>query len=1421
MKKFIFFTCLILVIHLIYGQSGGNFYYAEGQQHFFSTDSTSVNILVRNMQHYDTIAKAISAFYSDSSEYAVYYDNEDDNIIVSSKSIVLRNIDSLLQQLAPNNNDIAFISYAKQIGGSHFWLRNEVYVKYRDSLQAVADLSNVLSLYTVEQVVYEGDYEYRLIINDENQLLNLANSLYDTSKVIYSTPDFYGEIELNTSDTYFERQWGLLNIGQEGGQSGYDINAELAWDFLSDLFGNSTFPTIKVAVIDDGVENHEDMYDSNGQSKVLQGCTPGWTDHGAPVPKSKHGECCAGIIAASHNSIGIAGVAENTQIIPIRIFKRTNLKAFSYARIAKGITKAWKELGADILSNSWSEKDITVSNDKLNNAITKALSSGRNNKGCVVVFSSGNNNTFVNYPANQSGVIAVGGIERCGWRAGNHLTAYMCDHWNGSSYGSCFGSALSVVAPATNIWATDRQGNGYGYDEYSKYITFNGTSAACPHVSGVAALMLSVNPSLTQNQIHSIINSTAQKITHYEFVISNGHNDGTWNNDVGYGLVDAHKAVCEARLFGHSFAIQGATTVNTCSNYTYSLIGNLPPEFNIVWEVNPQMIIIEGQGTTQVLVKPVYPATGNTVVAHICHGGEIIRTIDNLGYIVSYGTNYSMAISSDSTLTSNIIWGDKRQLAYTLSIDSLATLTITDTLLCVSGSRIIVRPGGKLIVNGGTLTNACDGEMWEGIFVEGNRDLRQLATRQGSVILTNATIENARNAISTRGFEESTWWYKTGGIVQATNTLFRNNRRSVEFLDYENHKSSGGIASNASHFDRCTFTVDDDNLFAENDATFGSHVTMWKVRGVKFNGCTFRNETVEHVGLTRGSAITAEEAGFFAQRVCPRVLPQDPCMCLPLGSDTVTRCSFEGFHKAVNATNTFGNYDITLDNCDFAHNHAGATLSAADNARVSFCDFDLSDTLSYCGIELENSTGYTVEENFFHRQYNTNAYKVTGIYVGNSGTSENVIRKNSFSNVNWGIAATGTNALNSRTRIPGLQFECNSFAGGKTDISVNSGTVRGTQGSASAGADNVFTGLWSSQSIVLSAANNITYYYSNGTNHIPNNSSTGVTPVGSATANGCASSLCGMQVNPKGTGTALAQYRALAEEYADLAETWCTASLQPTDTMMPDNPQDAETATLQSRLSDLSAAMGDLARTEIRAILSDTVVDMALLKEWYRAIVEAWCTAPLQDTIQTDIPVAAYQLAEVYSHEGDYAAANAVLSSLPERFNPDEASRNEYGNYLALQRLRENVSGNWYRQTDTEIADLQRVAEYDNGRAARMAKEILCFFHHICYEDEPILPELSDGAIGERNARRDGARPVSTTTGNLTLHPNPAHTTLTVESDSPVREITIYDLTGKTMMTVGNCPSPATVNVVSLPRGIYLLRAVTEEGAQTARFVKN
>ena len=496
-------------------------------------------------------------------------------------------------------------------------------------------------------------------------------------------------------------------------------------------------------------------------------------------------------------------------------------------------------------------------------------------------------------------------------------------------------------------------------------------------------------------------------------------------------------------------------------------------------------------------------------------------------------------ISQSEYINHNSNWDSSRTITNNIIIDSLAILTISDTVFFSPFSRIIVRPGGTLVVDGGTLTNACDGEMWQGIIVEGNRDMRQIGSKQGAVYLTNATIENARTAISTKGFEESTWWYKTGGIIQATNTLFRNNRRTAEFLDYENHKSSGGIASNASYFTRCTFTIDDDNLFAENDVVFKNHVSLWKVRGVKFNGCTFRNETATTIDSSRGKAIYTEEAGFIAQRVCPQVSNLDPCGCFPSGNDPVTRCSFEGFFEAVHASNALSNYDITIDNCDFAQNYVGVELDAADNARVSFCDFDLSGNYeTSAGLLLNNSTGYTVESNTLYKQSFTKRPVAYGIMAGNSGTAENVIRKNEFTNLYYGCFAIGINASNSFFMVPGLQFLCNFFSGCSKDISVSDGTICFLQGISSAGADNEFQNTRIS-SFNLSNANNIIYFYSNTTTHIPYNPSTGVIQNDTATANACASTLCGIQVPQRGTREeALSQYRALAEEYRNLAGAW-------------------------------------------------------------------------------------------------------------------------------------------------------------------------------------------------------------------------------------------------------------------------------------------
>ena len=141
---------------------------------------------------------------------------------------------------------------------------------------------------------------------------------------------------------------------------------------------------------------------------------------------------------------------------------------------------------------------------------------------------SGNSSQNVNgvcFPGNVQGVLTVGAIDRNG---------------NIQSY-SKRGSEMDVVAPSGNcnlqgdVATTDRMGiKGYETGNYT--LRFGGTSAACPQVSGVVALMLSENPNLTEVQIKNILHNTAKDLGVNGF-------DFTY----GYGLVDAYAAVQKAK----------------------------------------------------------------------------------------------------------------------------------------------------------------------------------------------------------------------------------------------------------------------------------------------------------------------------------------------------------------------------------------------------------------------------------------------------------------------------------------------------------------------------------------------------------------------------------------------------------------------------------------------------------------------------------------------------------------------------------------------------------------------------------------------------------------------------------------------------------------------------------------------------------
>ncbi len=360
--------------------------------------------------------------------------------------------------------------------------------------------------------------------------LKIANLFYESGLFVYAEPDFeiYNTIE-DPNDSLYYLQWDHKNTGsaaQYNGVPGADMNVDSAWTITQ---GKST---IKVAVIDVGVDTgHADL-----KANLVQGfdCLSLTSNPGDGRPLSganAHGTCCAGIIAAiANNKIGIAGIAPKCKIIPINLAD-ANGNFTTYSNIAAGFDYAWMN-GADVLTNSWGGG---TPSDIMDDAIYRALTEGRSGKGCVIFFSAGNNDAGLSYPAFNTNVIAVGGINMCNQRK----SPSSCD---GENWGASYGQGLAVVAPCVKIPTTDITGtNGYSSGDY--FTTFNGTSAASPHAAAVAALVLSVNANLTEDNVKTIIENSADKIPGYTFQYTPGYDNGTWNYEMGYGRVDAYHAV--------------------------------------------------------------------------------------------------------------------------------------------------------------------------------------------------------------------------------------------------------------------------------------------------------------------------------------------------------------------------------------------------------------------------------------------------------------------------------------------------------------------------------------------------------------------------------------------------------------------------------------------------------------------------------------------------------------------------------------------------------------------------------------------------------------------------------------------------------------------------------------------------------------
>lgn len=291
----------------------------------------------------------------------------------------------------------------------------------------------------------------------------------------------------------------------------------------------TTGSNIRVAIIDDGIQlNHPDLVNN-----LLPGfdATGNGTNGGMASTADQHATSCAGIVAAqANNGIGVAGVAYSSKIVPIRCLVGDGQDDITTAGwMASAIDWASHYNRADVLSLSW---HISQGQTAITNAVNRATTYGRNGYGCPIFAASGNNgNSSVNYPAYLPNVVAVGATENTDHRA---------------SF-SQYGSGLDVVAPGVGVYTTDLQGVD-GYNDSSgttgDYTSFGGTSAATPNTAGVAALILSVNPQLSSQQVYDFIESNVDKTGGYVYTAGTGGNSNlTWNSEMGYGRVNAYRAV--------------------------------------------------------------------------------------------------------------------------------------------------------------------------------------------------------------------------------------------------------------------------------------------------------------------------------------------------------------------------------------------------------------------------------------------------------------------------------------------------------------------------------------------------------------------------------------------------------------------------------------------------------------------------------------------------------------------------------------------------------------------------------------------------------------------------------------------------------------------------------------------------------------
>lgn len=452
----------------------------------------------------------------------------------------------------------------------------DVLIRFAPGVDRAAQLAAIgasgLAVLDADWAGMENAYRLRSAARSGVEVFDQLDVVMAAAPLEFAEPDmlFTGSGGAIPTDFYFPDQWGLRNTGQSGGVVGVDVNAVPAWDVTPGS------PDVGVLVIDTGVDGaHADLALAGGRDFTND---PDAND-GRPVNEfDNHGTAVAGCVNASWNGVGVVGVAPAAPVYSARTFISTNANG-NWSGVASWTVNAiaWAHgLGLRVTNNS---NYYGFSSGAIASVYAQTREAG------MVHFASAGNeaSTQVSYPASLPTVNAVAAVRRNGTRA---------------SF-SNFSSLIAFSAPGQTIFSTDRSGpDGYTGTDWA---IVDGTSFASPMAAGVAALILSVRPTLTPDEVEWIMEDTALDLGAPGFDV-----------ETGWGLVRAFPAI-EApvplpRAFARLLPETGATRRAT----EQIMFGWQPAAFTSTYDLR---VVFESSG------EIAFEADGLTTFAYFLEPG--------------------------------------------------------------------------------------------------------------------------------------------------------------------------------------------------------------------------------------------------------------------------------------------------------------------------------------------------------------------------------------------------------------------------------------------------------------------------------------------------------------------------------------------------------------------------------------------------------------------------------------------------------------------------------------------------------------------------------------------------------------------------------------------------------------------------------